>query len=573
MQEAKKRAQAELKAKALAEAEAKALAVAEAQAKAEAQAREQARSEVEASKGKSQEEAINEALHDSITKLRSLVYTYGNRMKFDHLSATLERMPGLLQGQNLSWQSRSYLGDMLEAVGSLMLQRNEEAKPQDLSVSLYALTQLRYLDERLLASLLRVAREKLPLFQAGDLATLIVSLAQGGLRPTRGWLDMITTASAKKLNESTPAQFIATAQSFKKLGHNPGAGWLQSYLALLEANQSYLSLLETNQTTYDPATLREAIRAAASLDAPLGEYEEYEDNSLDSTDSLARAAGKGTGDKATPPELVRHRAIESVDFDIDREEGLGGNAASAQLPGGYVLPPGAVAYPWKDTSRELLRVPVQEDQQTEMERAGWGRGQDAWARVQKAEMDAANASKIASLRASLRKRYELARDYKAQTDRRIAAATVRRDNAAVRAAPLIDQVDRLTSDYNNFKKRAIEEKQGVSNQVGADVLKKLLPIVDNFERGDQYLKPATGNEKLVKDNYQSVYTEILAFIKSLGAEEVPGEGSPFDPTFHDAIMMEPSDGTMPADTVLQVVQKGYCIGDILVRAALVKVSV
>ncbi|KAG2491990.1 hypothetical protein HYH03_009720 [Edaphochlamys debaryana] len=134
-----------------------------------------------------------------------------------------------------------------------------------------------------------------------------------------------------------------------------------------------------------------------------------------------------------------------------------------------------------------------------------------------------------------------------------------------------DQFIRLTADFDNFRRRTREESAQITDNVRSDVIKELLPLVDNFELARTQVKAETESEQKINNSYQSLYKQMVDLMRSLGVEAVPTTGSPFDPNFHDAIMREPS-SSHPDGTVLQEFRKGFQLGGKLIRPAMVKVS-
>lgn len=134
-----------------------------------------------------------------------------------------------------------------------------------------------------------------------------------------------------------------------------------------------------------------------------------------------------------------------------------------------------------------------------------------------------------------------------------------------------DQFIRLTADFDNFRRRTREENAQLSDQVRGDVVKELLPLVDNFELARTQVKAETEAEQKINNSYQGLYKQMVDLMRSLGVEAVPTVGSPFDPNVHDAIMREPSNAH-PDGTVLGEFRKGFSLGGKLLRPAMVKVS-
>ncbi|KAG2434678.1 hypothetical protein HXX76_007571 [Chlamydomonas incerta] len=134
-----------------------------------------------------------------------------------------------------------------------------------------------------------------------------------------------------------------------------------------------------------------------------------------------------------------------------------------------------------------------------------------------------------------------------------------------------DQYLRLNADFDNFRRRTREESAALTDSVRGDVIKEMLPIVDNFELARTQVKAETEAEQKINNSYQGLYKQMVDLMRSLGVEAVPTTGTPFDPNIHDAIMREPSN-SHPDGTVLQEFRKGFAIGGKLIRPAMVKVS-
>ncbi len=130
-----------------------------------------------------------------------------------------------------------------------------------------------------------------------------------------------------------------------------------------------------------------------------------------------------------------------------------------------------------------------------------------------------------------------------------------------------DQLMRTAAEFDNFKKRTEREKASVAEFAKAGLIKQLLPILDNIDRAaaadhdsTDYIK---GIEMIVK--------QFEAIASNLNIEEIAKEGDQFDPNFHEAVM-HIEDDTLGENVIAQVLQKGYKIGDTVIRAAMVKVA-
>ena len=127
---------------------------------------------------------------------------------------------------------------------------------------------------------------------------------------------------------------------------------------------------------------------------------------------------------------------------------------------------------------------------------------------------------------------------------------------------------RLQADFENFKRRTNQEKEQLAGFVKGDVLKDLLPVLDNFERAIQ--APAEGDTKVFLDGFIMIHQNLMAMLSKHGLAVIEAMGQPFDPNFHQAIMRVPSD-EYESDTVCEVLQTGYTVDGRCIRPAMVKV--
>ena len=131
---------------------------------------------------------------------------------------------------------------------------------------------------------------------------------------------------------------------------------------------------------------------------------------------------------------------------------------------------------------------------------------------------------------------------------------------------LNDQYQRMLAEYANYKRRTEQEKLQIGSYTKADVLTALLTSVDNMEKaiaapaGDDY-----------KTGVDLVLRQFMEALEKLGLEAVGVEGEPFDPNVHNAVMREDADG-VDEEIVTAVFQKGYKLGDRVLRPAMVKVA-
>ena len=129
---------------------------------------------------------------------------------------------------------------------------------------------------------------------------------------------------------------------------------------------------------------------------------------------------------------------------------------------------------------------------------------------------------------------------------------------------------RLAADFDNFRKRTIQEKEDLSKYAASEVLKKLTTVLDTFDRAQEHLKDID-NCKTVKESYEVAVKQLIETLKKCGMEEIVALGKEFNPNEHEAITQVPTSEFEP-DTVAFVAQKGYKMGDRIIRPALVGVA-
>ena len=146
------------------------------------------------------------------------------------------------------------------------------------------------------------------------------------------------------------------------------------------------------------------------------------------------------------------------------------------------------------------------------------------------------------------------------------------NEALNKISELEDKLIRKEADMVNFRKRKEEEVNRMLKFCNEDLIKEILPILDNFERA-----VATDESKLsdVEKNYltgfKMIYTHLVNVLEKYDVKPIDGCNKKFDPVYHNAIMLEKRDG-VESGMVIEVLQKGYLLKDKVIRAAMVKVS-
>lgn len=151
----------------------------------------------------------------------------------------------------------------------------------------------------------------------------------------------------------------------------------------------------------------------------------------------------------------------------------------------------------------------------------------------------------------------------------------KKDSAAEKAEHLEKQLEeqkdlylRLRAEYDNFRKRSQKEKEDVHTTARADVIKNILPVLDNFER-------AAGNTDASFEDYRKgvemIFTQFNEILEKTGVEAFGKPGDKFDPNMHNAVMHIESED-FGENEIVQVFQKGYKLGNTVVRFATVQVA-
>lgn len=139
----------------------------------------------------------------------------------------------------------------------------------------------------------------------------------------------------------------------------------------------------------------------------------------------------------------------------------------------------------------------------------------------------------------------------------LAAALQEKDN----------RLKRLQADFENFRRRTSKEREEIGNVVTQELLKNLLPIVDNFDRA---MATEQQDGEAFKKGVEMIYTQLGETLKNAGLEPIETEGQKFDPNFHQAVMrVENPD--LDDDTIAQELQKGYIVRGKVIRPSMVQV--
>ena len=135
---------------------------------------------------------------------------------------------------------------------------------------------------------------------------------------------------------------------------------------------------------------------------------------------------------------------------------------------------------------------------------------------------------------------------------------------------LTDQLKRQMAEFDNFRKRTEKEKSAMFEVGARSIIEKMLPVIDNFERGLATV-PEDAKETPFAEGMDMIYKQLLKNLEEAGVKPIEAVGQPFDPNFHNAVM-HVEDENLGENVVAQEFQKGYIYRDTVVRHSMVQVA-
>lgn len=130
-----------------------------------------------------------------------------------------------------------------------------------------------------------------------------------------------------------------------------------------------------------------------------------------------------------------------------------------------------------------------------------------------------------------------------------------------------DRLLRLMAEFDNYKKRSVRERENIYTDVRVDTVTRFLPVYDNLKRA---LEAETADEAY-KKGVELTFQQLTDVFKGLGVEEIPAEGETFDPALHNAVA-HVEDESVGENVIVQELQKGFKLGDKVIRFSMVKVA-
>ena len=144
----------------------------------------------------------------------------------------------------------------------------------------------------------------------------------------------------------------------------------------------------------------------------------------------------------------------------------------------------------------------------------------------------------------------------------------KKDKKDEKIEELTDKVKRQMAEFDNYRKRTEKEKASMYIVGAKDIVEKILPVVDNFERG---LAMAEGSEDPFVEGMEKIYKQLMTTLDEMGVKPIEAVGQEFNPDFHNAVM-HVEDEEAGENVIVEEFQKGYLYKDFVVRHCMLKVA-
>lgn len=157
-----------------------------------------------------------------------------------------------------------------------------------------------------------------------------------------------------------------------------------------------------------------------------------------------------------------------------------------------------------------------------------------------------------------------------KSEKKIFGKKNKKDKKDEKIEELTDRLTRQMAEFDNFRKRTEKEKSQMYEIGAKDIIDKILPVVDNFERGLNGVKEEEKNDPFIQ-GMEMVYKQLLTTLEGVGVKPIEAVGKEFNPDFHNAVM-HVEDENFGENIVAEEFQKGYMYRDSVVRHSMVKVA-
>ena len=157
-----------------------------------------------------------------------------------------------------------------------------------------------------------------------------------------------------------------------------------------------------------------------------------------------------------------------------------------------------------------------------------------------------------------------------KSEKKIFGKKNKKDKKDEKIEELTDRLTRQMAEFDNFRKRTEKEKSQMYEIGAKDIIDKILPVVDNFERGLDGVKEEEKNDPFIQ-GMEMVYKQLMTTLEGVGVKPIEAVGKEFNPDFHNAVM-HVEDENFGENIVAEELQKGYMYRDSVVRHSMVKVA-
>ena len=146
----------------------------------------------------------------------------------------------------------------------------------------------------------------------------------------------------------------------------------------------------------------------------------------------------------------------------------------------------------------------------------------------------------------------------------------KKDKKDLQIEELTDKYRRTMAEFDNYRKRTEKEKTAMYEIGAREIISKILPVVDNFERGLAII-PEADRTTPVAEGMDKIYKQLTKTLEEMGVKEIEAEGIEFNPDYHNAVM-HVEDDSLGENVIAEVLQKGYTYKESVVRHSMVKVA-
>ncbi|MBO4657545.1 MAG: nucleotide exchange factor GrpE [Bacteroidales bacterium] len=165
---------------------------------------------------------------------------------------------------------------------------------------------------------------------------------------------------------------------------------------------------------------------------------------------------------------------------------------------------------------------------------------------------------------------EVQEEAAAQAEEQPAEAPV--DDLQDKLAEANDRYLRLAAEFDNYRRRSAKERMDLISLANENLVKDMLPIIDDFERALAAIKDSDDTDS-AKEGVELIYNKLVAFLKKNGVKEIEAVGKDFDTDFHEAVAQFPVEDKEKKNKVIDVTQKGYTMGEKVIRYAKVVIGI